>query len=239
MKTEMSPVEWIRLFREQPFPNLPNVFYCPGCERLECIAFAKRKKWERCLSTGAMLYRLDDTFWRKISRSIKRAYRKDRWLLARIKAEFPDWSLPKLEGSFAWLNDAWKKAPRPKGRPQNIAMRFFLADWINTLSAHRYVFKATPDGTPYFEVQRPLMSRNMAVQELGDFMRIDGVGVQKQYGGLQLNELENLAQAFQREANERFGSVPTMEQRDVQRAIGWVKRVQQDPGARISGEKMR
>jgi hypothetical protein len=149
----VSAEEWIRLFREQPLPNLTNAFYCPACNKGHIFASNDRIEMERCHITGAALYRLDEEFWMKLSKLMKQAYRKDKSLVARVKAEFPEWPLPTLEQPFSWMNTAWIAAPLPRGRPQTIVTRLFVAYWVNALSAPHYTFTVKPDGKPYFEFE--------------------------------------------------------------------------------------
>jgi hypothetical protein len=236
----LTPEGWIRLLREQPLPNSHNVFYCPTCRTALIVGARDNLESRLCEVDGMPMVRWDDEFWSQLSRFLLRSYRKDRGLFARIKSEYPKWPFPKLEGPLAWLHEAWEKAGPPRGRPHHVAQRFFVARWMNALSGTTFVVNDREDGVPPFERREALMSQEKAIEVLERTWTAGRDDPQMKYGGLSSTALENLSAAFENEARNCFGEMPSLERREVQRTLTWVKRTQDDPPFRlILGSKKR
>lgn len=133
--------EWLRGFREQQLPNLPNVVYCRRCG-IRLIAFPDPVPISQCYSCGQPVQRLDEAFWQRLSNRIKRHYRTDPLLFARLNAEevFPP-KIPDLDGSLAWVTIEWRKASMPPGKPRNLERQLVLAFWLYALARPRLVME--------------------------------------------------------------------------------------------------
>ena len=137
---EKSPAElltgkqWVRLLLEQPLSNLPNVVFCPKCRQVTAYGYPAPVEIVKCHHCGTEVLRLKEEIWERVSDRIKRAYQRDRKLFAWIRAEIPDRPAPQLEGPLSWINEVWERT-EPRGRPQEIKQRIFIATWVNFLSA--------------------------------------------------------------------------------------------------------
>lgn len=237
--------QWLRVLREQPLSNLPNVVYCPRCVRVHSYGYPEKRNIATCHRYGTAVVPLDKEFWQRVSKLIRASYRRDRWLFARVKAEFPGWQPLTLEGPLAWMNDAWRQAPKPRGKPQEIAERFFIARWVGHLSERRWVFEVKPEEQPRWRILRPLMSRAQAIQVLKGIHIGEGStfltagGRRLTFGGLSNKTLRQLSETFQGQAERLFGKVPALNAREVQRVLKWVHRVQEDANYRVKGGKPR
>lgn len=136
-----SVEEWIRGFREQQLPNLPNVLYCRKCG-IRLIAFPDPVPIPQCLSCGLPVQRLDEAFWQRLSNRIKQHYRKNPLLFARLNAEvvFPP-VIPDLDGALAWVTIEWRKAAMPPGRPRHLERQLSLGFWLHALARPRLVME--------------------------------------------------------------------------------------------------
>jgi ribosomal protein L37E len=136
-----SVEEWLRGFREQRLPNLPNVVYCRKCG-IRLIAYPDTVTITQCYSCGLPVQRLDEVFWQRLSNRIKQHYRKDPLLFARLNAEvvFPP-AIPDLDGSLAWVMIEWRKAAMPPGRPRHLERQLSLGFWLNALARPRLVME--------------------------------------------------------------------------------------------------
>ena len=155
-----SVEEWLRGFREQQLPNLPNVVYCRKCG-IHIYAFPDPAPITHHHVCGSVVTRLDDKFWQRLSNRIKKHYRKDRLLFARLNAElFPSSSVPKLraleklravpelQGPLAWVTIEWRKAAMPPGRPRKLDKQFLLGFWLHALARPQRILegKKRPSG---------------------------------------------------------------------------------------------
>jgi len=246
--------EWLRVLREQPLPNLPNVVYCPCCVRVRAYGFPTKVEIPTCHHCGGPVIRLEETFWRRLSHVLKRCYRRDKSLFARVKAEFPDWPFPTLEGLLSWVTVAWKQAPRPRGRPQDLQQRLFIAHWLHQFSGRRVVIEFLTDAQrgqgPTDQVIRsktlpPVMSRAQAIDVLLGKALEDGrifyapSGRRRKSGGFPIRELEQLSETFRSQFYKMFGSYPNLHSRDIQRMCRWVEQFRADANFRIKGRKVR
>ena len=136
-----SVEEWLRGFREQQLPNLPNVVYCRKCG-IRLIAYPDPVPIPQCLSCGLPVRRFDEVFWQRLSNRINQHYRKDPLLFARLNAEvvFPP-AIPNLDGSLAWVTIEWRKAAMPPGRPRHLERQLSLGFWLHALARPRLVIE--------------------------------------------------------------------------------------------------
>jgi hypothetical protein len=189
------------------------------------------------------VFLLDESFYSAISKFIRYTYRKDRSLFARVKAELPDLSFPELEVVLAWLKGAWDKARRPKGKPQEIAIHLSLASWIDSLSAPHVVLEVNEERHILRRI-KPLMSFVDALDVLrGDYPPVGHPlstpsGRKRKFGGIDSETLRQIHEDFTRSVLERFGNIPSLATRDVQRIMRWSRRW---PKAkhRVQGNKIR
>lgn len=136
-----SVEEWLRGFREQPLPNIPNVVYCRKCG-IRIYAVSDHVDITACHVCGLPVKRLDETFWQRLSNHMMRLYRKDRLLFARLNGEaslVPP--IPDLQGSLAWVTTEWRRAAKPPGRPRELERHLFLAFWLHSLARPRVVIE--------------------------------------------------------------------------------------------------
>jgi len=246
LKNQVGSAEgWLRILREHPLPNMAHVVYCPQCARPRMFGpLPEGTDISKCWKCDTLVLLFDESFYSALNTFLKDSDQLDRSLFARVKAELPDSSsFPKLEGVLAWLKDAWDDAPRPKGRPQEIAMHLSLASWIASLSAPRVVLEVK-EGRHIPRYIKPLMSFVDALDVLrGDYPPAGHTlstpsGRKRKFGGIDSEALRQIHEGFRKNALERFGVIPSLATREVQRIMRWYKRW---PKAthRIQGNKVR
>lgn len=235
-----SVEEWLRGFREQQLPNLPNVFYCRKCgiRTLACpdpVTITDHP----C----GPIRRLDEAFWQRLSNRIKQHYRKDPLLFARLNAEevFPP-AIPDLNGSLAWVTIEWRNAVMPPGRPRNLEKQLLLASWLTALArpcpvmehgvhpSELWIFEPSakprrlyPKGDSIIEtkpprrgVLPPIMTLSGAIQVLNGNDLKDAIARtvpwrQRQlFGGLSIRSLMQIRSAFRKQWHKQFGRFPTL-----------------------------
>jgi len=245
LKKQVGTAEgWLRVLREYPLPNMAHVVYCPRCDRPRMFGpLPEGEDISKCWSCGELILLLDESFFSAVSKFLKYSYRKDRSLFPRVKAELPGITFPELEGVLAWLKGAWDKAPRPKGKPQEIAMHLSLASWIDSLSA-RHVVLEVNDERPIPRPIKPLMSFVDALDVLrGDYPPVGQTlstpsGRKRKFGGIDSETLRQIHEGFRKNALERFGAIPSLATRDVLRIMRWHRRWPEAKN-RIQGNKIR
>ena len=198
----------------------------------------------RCRVCREAVLLLDESFFAALSKFLKHCYRKDRTLFARVKAEVSDFPLQKLEGVLSWLNAAWDKAPKPRGRPLKMEMYLFLANAIEMLAAPSFVPEVKEGGQPIFCRIEPLLSLADAIDVLRGNYPQDGTTMStphrhlRRFGGLKSDALHQIHEEFSATALERFGGVPSLEIREVHRFMRWYKRWRETTYI-IQGNKVR
>lgn len=124
----ISGGEWLRLLLEMRLDNFPEGGQCEGC-RSFCV-----RKVDVCPSCGQRVIRVD---WEKVSNHIKRAWRNDRKLLSKVKADyvsrFPEEvrsrvPTPDFHSSLGWLKEAWERTGKPRGRPVDVHRCYKIAN---------------------------------------------------------------------------------------------------------------
>lgn len=262
-----SVEEWLRGFRGQQLPNLPNVFYCRKCGiRILASPDPVTITDHPC----GPIRRLDEAFWQRLSNRIKQHYRKDRLLFARLKAECSVMmQVPQLDGPLAWITIEWRKAAKPPGRPLNLERQLFLASWLYSLARPRLVMvmmekqqsrKEIPGSSGKrrrFSTKRLLKFPRW--QELPAIMTLSGAielltGIdtteakdrrvnwrQNQlFGGLPTEQLVQWHSAFQEEWTNKFGEAPVpLSRREAERMLKLYERIKSGWKARIKGLKLR
>ncbi len=241
----LTAAEWLRILREQPLPNLPNVLYCHSCAKVHIYGFARKRTITCCFVRHTPLMRLGKEFWQQVSDFIKQELIDDPWLLYKVKAEFPTQNFPKLKKPLDWLRPAWDCARTPRGRPSHLALRFFIYRWITYVSTSRVSLVINKDGTVGQSVMPPIMSRTHALHLLAssDQSRssFEKSGTQKSVRtAIEVSDyFRSLKETFEKEAIETFQKVPCLDLRELKRVLQWVKRFQSNPSFRISGHKPR
>lgn len=220
------------------------VAYCKQCE----IGFDDER--DLCFGCGGPSTPLDDAFWSKVSDKIGRAYKKERALISRCKAEYKSNFGPNsaikpgfissLPRALSWLKDVWERADRPEGRPTDIRKRYFITWWLKTLTN---LGEPIPqkDGS----VSLKPMSFSEAVDLLNGFYPEEGMigktprGRKRTYGNLPTKELRKLHGIFVKQYQKMFNDPPHLDEREVMRIYKWVNKQREDPTSRIRGEKLR
>jgi hypothetical protein len=248
LKGQVGSAEgWLRLLREHPLPNIPHVVYCPECAKPRMFGpLPAEEDISRCWNRdcGSFVFLFDEFFYTALSKFLKYSYRNDRSLFARVKAELPDLPFPKLEGVLGWVTTAWNKAAKPRGKPHETRTHLFIASWIESLSAPRFDLDVKEEGPPVVLRTKPLMSFVDALDLLrGDYPPAGRTlstpfGRKRKFGGIDSETLRQIHEEFKRSALERFGVVPSLVTRDVQRIRRW-KRRWRKAKHRIQGNKVR
>lgn len=236
--------EWLRLLREHPLPNMAHVVYCPRCDRPKMFGpLPAGKDISRCWVCEESVLLFDESFYSALSEFIKQQHENSPSLFSRVKAEFSDWSFPELEGPLSWLKGAWDDAPRPRGRPQDIAIHLYLANWIESLSASCVVLEVK-EGRPTTRCIKPLMFLVEAIDVLqGDYPSVGQTlctpsGRKRKFGGLDSDTLRQIHEEFRKSALEKFGAIPSLATRDVLRIMRWFRRWP-EAKHRIEGNRVR
>lgn len=201
LTTLRDGAQWLRLLAEAPLPAFGEHGYCPRCRRLAGDADD--------LGCNHRRVRLDENFWGRVSRRIRRAYQEDPTLFSRVKADFPDgFRLMPLPEPLAWLNEAWQSAGKSPGRPPKRSTHYWIDFWVNTLRWIR-------------------LSQNEALDVLTGSIR-EGM---RTYGGHPRRVLTRIERAYA-QSLKRLG-IARPDRRGIVRALSWVRHQRLDPRARI------
>lgn len=264
-----SVEEWLRGFREQKLPNLPNVFFCRKCGiRILASPDPVTITDHPC----GPIRRLDEAFWQRLSNRIRQHYRKDRLLFARLNAECPGVPLvPELLGPLAWVTTEWKKATRLPGRPRGFERQLFLGFWLHALARPRVIIEqerrprkgiCKSSGKPRRLTSKKLLSgegKPPRLQRLPPIMTLSGAielltgnDVRKAkekrrswrqnqlFGGLSTKQLGQIRTTFQEDWKKQFGGTPIrLSRREAERMLMLHKNLQSGGGVRIKGLKVR
>ena len=127
---KLSGAEWVRLLASE-FIVSSLVGWCQTCQRT---------MWTyeiQCAQCGRAPVRFDDAFWIRIGARIKKAMRKDRQLLAVVKAEWEDLyscrRTPLFPPQLDWLGALWTNASHPASRPFNLRRHYEVANSLHDL----------------------------------------------------------------------------------------------------------
>ena len=264
-----SVEEWIRGFRVQQLPNLPNVFYCRKCGiRILACPDPVTITDHPC----GPIQRLDEAFWQRVSNRIKQHHRKDRLLFARINADCPGVPLvPELQGPLAWVTSEWKRATRLPGRPRDLEKQIFLASWLHSLARPRLVMVEKQQSRNEIlgssGKRRRLSAKRLSSEEIkfprwqelpsimtltGAIELLTGIDIagakesrvswrQNQlFGGLPTERLVQWRSAFHGEWTNRFGKAPIpLSRREAERMLKLYERIRSGWKARIKKVKLR
>jgi hypothetical protein len=131
----------VRLLVHEPHLFGAPKIWCPTCHRVIGILWgdpaARRGDLWPCRKCGSPTHLLEDTWLPWASARMRTAIRNDRNLLPRVKAEWEDLHdggpFPRLPEPLEWLNAAWQKAGKPRGRPTVVHERYALAHVVEQL----------------------------------------------------------------------------------------------------------
>ena len=137
--------EWLRLLVSEPLHLFPEGVNCTGCGIFIPTGGAL------CPRCGGECNPID---WRSVNRKIKMALRRQKGLLATVKADYenlfsPETRIlmrgPNLTGELSWLTFSWDRARRPKGRPFEVWRFFKLANLMEMILELKKVYKKEKD----------------------------------------------------------------------------------------------
>ena len=198
----LSAPAWLRLLILRPLCHEPQLICCPYCGIYEHPL--ANPTWHRvCVRCDHYALPLDDTFWRDVSARLRRAWYQDRTLIARIKQEWEDRPVPVFEGPLRWVTEAWRHAPRHRGRPPADGRRTLVGVWMEFLTKPCVRVRADGDTHLRFEEVPSLLPQRRAIQTLqGDIPEEGRVfwtagGRRVIFGALSAKELHEIMQAFQ------------------------------------------
>lgn len=228
---------WLRLLVERPLSNLNGWGFCGPCLSVSPCSSVQNGVSKRCGFCGRDILFPNKGFWQRVSNYIKRAYRSDKTLFARIKAECQGYPAPNLSEPLAWINDAWRKAQKPRGRQPGVLKRFFIVQWIEFLRLEPLMGQISEaldsldgPGPPKEPVFPTMMSEQAALDLLRDGMAPDSFD----------GDPRIIAETFREQYRKRFGEEPYLgDDREIKRILFWVKRYRADPDFRLKGEKLR
>lgn len=212
----LSGEEWLRLLAGETV-MAAFVGWCVRCRLGECVQ-------ESCQRCGTALLKFDDPFWSQIGRKIRRAIRKDRTLLSRVKSEreslYGPKHMPIFPSALEWLGKLWKQTPQPPHQAFNPKSHYAVANWIEAL-------------------QGLGLSQQEIIEVLGDGDLPESVvpGRGRDYGQLSHADLLTLRKDFR----QAVGSLPSSVKHlsDMCRTVSWVHRQRTVPMARLRGERVR
>ena len=125
---KLSGAEWLRLLASELIMS-SLAGWCATCRR------EMRNYESPCSGCGLEPVIFDDAFWIRIGARIKKAIRKDRQLLAVVKAEREDLygagRTPLFPHQLGWLGTLWKNAARPASRPFGPKRHYQLTNWLS------------------------------------------------------------------------------------------------------------
>jgi hypothetical protein len=212
----LSGEEWLRLlFGETNMAAL--VGWCENCRVGEC----SQQTCQRC---GAALLKFDEQFWSQIGRKIRRAMRKDRALLPRVKSERESLYGMKRKQTFPppldWLNRLWEQASQPPRQSFDPQIHYQVANWVESL-------------------RRLGLSKEEIIDVLstGDFQNGQVKREGKDYAKIPGEDLRKLGEDFRRAVGYVPGSA--LDLSEMWRTMTWVDRQRTVPMARLRGERVR
>ncbi len=240
--------------------------YCRKCRGLSAPGPGSAGTCSWC---GMPTVPLDFAYWKKISRMIQRAVKRDPNLVARVKAKLP-WVRPEVSfrGPLEWLQDLWRRASKPRGRPPIDERRTYWIDAeMRILTRTIYEGPGEP-GEPVLDngQVRPAkdgewvrsecglgLTKEEAIEVLSGRTFPDGPVTREApdrrdrtprrqprqpYGGLKGEELNALGEAARRRLD---GRVPGRS--EIYQILRWVRRQRGYPhgdvSARYTGERLR
>jgi hypothetical protein len=211
----LSGEEWLRLVVETNMDAL--VGWCARCRVGECYR-------EKCQWCGAALVKLDETFWSQVGCKIRRAMRKDRALLSRVKSDrenlYGSKHKPRFPLPLMWLHELWDQAPRPSHQPFVPKVHYQVANWIEFL-------------------RRFGLSNEEALEVLRQDDFPDGQFTRqgKDYANIPGEDLRKLGKVFRPTDETLPCSVNSLS--EMGRTIKWVNRQRTLPMVRLKGERVR
>lgn len=225
----LSAPAWLRLLILRPLCHEPQLICCPYCGIYEHPL--ANPTWHRvCVRCDHYALPLDDTFWRDVSARLRRAWYQDRTLIARIKQEWEDRPVPVFEGPLRWVTEAWRHAPRHRGRPPADGRRTLVGVWMEFLTKPCVRVRADGDTHLHFEEVPSLLPQRRAIQTLqgdipeeGRVFRTAG-GRRVIFGALSAKEPHEIMQAFQAGAWRLFGKAIELDEREARMALRWLER---------------
>ncbi len=212
----LSGESWVRLLTEMNMGNLAG--WCAQCEGGEV------QERMMCQDCGASLLVFDPPFWKRVGVKIRRAIKRDRTLLSRVKAEWETLNgsrrTPSFPGQLEWLITAWQRVGKPAGRPFEVSVHYRLANWIADLRALG-------------------LSNEEIVDILGEEDLPDGPikRGRKDYANLPGKKLRELREGVKRSLGYLPGGALHLE--ELWRIVKWVERQRDVPMARLRGERIR
>lgn len=225
----LSAPAWLRLLLLRPLCHEPQLICCPYCGIYE-HPLAEPAYHRMCVQCDHYALPLDDTFWRDVSDRLKRAWYQDRTLIARIKQEWEDGSVPVFEGPLRWVTEVWRHAPKRRGRPPADRRRTLIGVWMEFLTK-RCMRVGADDGTHLsFEQVPSLLPQRQAIRTLQGDIPVEGrvlqtVGGRRViFGALSAKELHKFTKAFRARARRLFGKAIELDEREARRALRWSER---------------
>jgi len=191
--------------------------WCPKCHRVIATLWgdpaARRGDLWPCRKCGSLTRLLEDTWLPWASDRMRTAIRNDRNLLPRVKAEWEDLHdgapFPRLPEPFAWLNAAWQKAGKPRGRPTAVHERYALAHAVEQLER-----------------------AGVLESDIEEIFRIHGKSRQMRY-----NKLPARVHRFLGPCEGGFAvDLPSVQPRTLWAGVRWVRRQWTHPRSRLRGE---
>jgi hypothetical protein len=204
------------LVQEQQLFFAPRI-WCPTCRGVVATLWGdpaeRRGELWPCLKCGSSTRVLEATWLQGASDRIRTAIRKDRNLLPRVKAEWNDLHdgapFVRLPEPFAWLNAAWQKAGRPRGRPTAVRERYALAHAVEQLER-----------------------AGVSESDIEEIFRAYGLTRQKHY-----DTLPARVHRFLGPCDAGFAvDLPSVHPRTLWADVQWVRRQWTNPRSRLSGE---
>ena len=208
----------VRLLVHEPHLFGAPKIWCPTCHRVIATLWgdpaARRGDLWPCRKCGGSTRLLEDTWLPWASDRMRTAIRNDRNLLPRVKAEWEDLHdgapFPRLPEPFAWLNAAWQKAGKPRGRPTAVHERYALAHAVEQLERAR-----------------------VSESEVEEIFRVHGKERQMRY-----DKLPARVHRFLGPCDVGFAvDLPRVNPRRLWADVQWVRRQWTNPMARLRGER--
>jgi hypothetical protein len=138
----LSGAELLHLLVAEPSLFFSPRLWCPRCKRVVGIILGLKSGGQEggmvCASCGGATRVVEQhSRLKRASRRIRGALVADHTLLPAVKAEWEalrdGTPFPNLPKPFDWLNRAWERAGRPRGRPSNLVQRYELAHAVGRL----------------------------------------------------------------------------------------------------------
>jgi hypothetical protein len=204
------------LVQEQQLFFAPRV-WCPTCRGVVATlwgdATERRGEPWPCLKCGSTTRILEAAWVQGAADRMRTAVRNDRNLLPKVKAEWEDLHdgapFPRLPEPLAWLNAAWQKAGRPRGRPTALRERYALAHAVDQLER-----------------------AGVSVSDIEEIFRTHGKKRQMHY-----KKLPARVHRFLGPCEAGFAvDLPRVHPRRLWADVQWVRRQWTNPRSRLTGE---